>query len=895
MKNENKKNRILQIGLVTIFVFVLFGLAIQIVSANTGLVRNQANGCGSGCGAHTNTPSPTINTNATNNVQDTSGTFYSRLSTNVVFNVTVNGVGGDNGNENIAIWRPSGATYMAMPVVVSPAAASTRTADWTSANLFWSATWVVGVVGSYTFTIRSTTPATEGTYLLYLRGVGCNTNDARARSPEYTMTIIADGTAPTTTLSYTPAYAPNFVRNTTTITLSAADGIGSGVPATGIVYRVNGGSWTTYSGSFNVGTQSSGSVLIEYNSTDHSGNVEATKSTTVVLDKDAPTTTLSYTPASLPNIVNATTTFSLSADDGSGSGIASIAYRLNGSSWIPYTGLFNVSSQPVGDVLIEYNSTDNLGFVGSIMPTIVSISLANTPPTTTLSYTPAFEPNGVTIYTLITLSASDPDGVAATAFRLNGGLWTTYISPFNVSTQPEGNVYIEYNSTDSLDAIEMTKSTTVNLTFANIAPSTTLSYTPAYAPNWVNISTTITLSAWDPDGVVAMTFYQLNSSGWTTYNAPFNVSTFANGTILIQFFSIDILNATETIKSTSVNLDKNAPTASISYTPAYTPNFVNVGTTFSINAADASTGESGVASREYRLNGGSWTLYSTPFYLSALVNGTILVEVRATDHVGNTGSIGTITVNLDKNAPTASISYTPAYTPNFVNVGTTFSINAADASTGESGVASREYRLNGGSWTAYGVPFNLATLANGAVLIDARATDNTGNTGTFSTMTVRLDKNAPVTSLSYTPTSTPNFVNGATTFTLSSSDGVGQTGVISTAYRINGGAWIPYSSSFTLASESDGIITIEYNSTDNVGNVESIKATTVHKSTGSAGGDPWIIDMSALGLPDLPIPVLIGLGIVAMTAVLIKQHGKPPVSRIKVQNKTSKNREYKGP
>lgn len=53
----------------------------------------------------------------------------------------------------------------------------------------------------------------------------------------------------------------------------------------------------------------------------------------------------------------------------------------------------------------------------------------------------------------------------------------------------------------------------------------------------------------------------------------------------------------------------------------------------------------------------------------------------------------------------------------------------------------------------------------------------------------------------------------------------GGSGVANTRYRINSGAWITYTGPFIITNE--GVSTIEYNSTDNVGNIELVKIQTI--------------------------------------------------------------------
>ena len=72
----------------------------------------------------------------------------------------------------------------------------------------------------------------------------------------------------------------------------------------------------------------------------------------------------------------------------------------------------------------------------------------------------------------------------------------------------------------------------------------------------------------------------------------------------------------------------------------------------------------------------------------------------------------------------------------------TVAISSSDAT---SGLASTEFRLDGGAWTAYGAPF--VVTGDGSHTVDFRATDNAGNVGsgtvTFTIDTTRARRRTP--------------------------------------------------------------------------------------------------------------------------------------------------------
>ncbi|KKL10900.1 hypothetical protein LCGC14_2551190, partial [marine sediment metagenome] len=93
----------------------------------------------------------------------------------------------------------------------------------------------------------------------------------------------------------------------------------------------------------------------------HEDNNQAHLSTQLLVDGTAPTSLISFTPVAGPYTVATNTEFTITSDDGSGSGIFNISYRVDGGTWIEYTGPFTLSSYTSGNHTIEYFAVDNLG------------------------------------------------------------------------------------------------------------------------------------------------------------------------------------------------------------------------------------------------------------------------------------------------------------------------------------------------------------------------------------------------------------------------------------------------------------------------------------------------------------------------------------------------------
>ncbi|WHZ02597.1 glycosyl hydrolase 53 family protein [Neobacillus sp. YX16] len=70
---------------------------------------------------------------------------------------------------------------------------------------------------------------------------------------------------------------------------------------------------------------------------------------------------------------------------------------------------------------------------------------------------------------------------------------------------------------------------------------------------------------------------------------------------------------------------------------------------------NASDDKSGVAKTEYRLNDGNWQTYQGSFEVSA--EGENVVQYKSTDYLGNIEEAQSVTVKIDKSAPTLNVSF----------------------------------------------------------------------------------------------------------------------------------------------------------------------------------------------------------------------------------------------
>ena len=225
-------------------------------------------------------------------------------------------------------------------------------------------------------------------------------------SPD-TCPVGADQTAPTTTATAAPT-APNgtagWYTSDVNVTLAGNDGAnGSGVDR--IEYKVNGGAFATYTAPIALTT--TGTHVIEYRSIDKNNNIEATKTTTVKVDKAAPTSTATLEPATTPSLGPVTLTLA-ATDQAAGSGVAKLEYQVNTASPFGALGAAKVANAELeyvtydpankptftapGVYSVDYRSTDAAGNVETAKSVAFTITAPNndhTAPVTTQTLDPA--------------------------------------------------------------------------------------------------------------------------------------------------------------------------------------------------------------------------------------------------------------------------------------------------------------------------------------------------------------------------------------------------------------------------------------------------------------------------------------------------------------------------
>ena len=268
-------------------------------------------------------------------------------------------------------------------------------------------TWYKLDAGYWQLYSASFTVSSEGQHTVSYYSFDQAGNQEAAKSVSFKI----DTAAPTTTHTLQGLLGSQgwYVTNVT-VTLSAHD-VTSGVNFT--KYKLNDGSWMTYTGSFVVTTD--GNYTLQYYSVDFAGNTEATKQAAFRIQHDVlpPVTTHEFGGIlGENNWFISTVTVTLSAVDDS-AGVASTKYKLDaGPLWTTYTGAFPVTED--AEHTLYYYSVDKVG--NREENKSATLKIDQTAPTINLTV----EKTGLNKWLLTATVSDETSGVAKVEFYVDG-------------------------------------------------------------------------------------------------------------------------------------------------------------------------------------------------------------------------------------------------------------------------------------------------------------------------------------------------------------------------------------------------------------------------------------------------------------------------------------------
>ena len=264
---------------------------------------------------------------------------------------------------------------------------------------------------------------------------------------------------------------------------------------------------------------------------------------------------------------------------------------------------------------------------------------------------------------------------------------------------------------------------------------------------------TISANATDSSGIQKIDFYADGTLVGTDTSAPFtanwNTVNVPDGQHSLYVVATDTPGNSATSAAVSVTVDHLGPTVAITnpVNGAVITGIVNL----AVNVFDGG----GVQKVQYYrdssvlLGTSSSAPYSFGWDTTAVTQGSHTLFAVATDLAGNTATSATISVTIDRSAPTISMT-APSNNATVTGTAVTISATASD-NTGVSKVdfyRDSNVLLGTDTTSPYGISWNTTSVTSGAHPLTAVVTDLAGNTKTSSIVNVSVDNAPPSVSLS---------------------------------------------------------------------------------------------------------------------------------------------------
>lgn len=317
--------------------------------------------------------------------------------------------------------------------------------------------------------------------------------------------------------------------------------------------------------------------IVRYYSVDNVGNEEIYKDTAVIqIDKQKPATDITigehkyYDEPGDVYYVKSTTEFTLSANDGSGSGIATTTYQIDSEATEEYSSPFTVAE--AGSHILTYGSVDQ---VGNEKVNTLNIYVDDTEPAIgEITIEPSYN-DGATNYVSGTSNISalvndgTSSGVKTCYYILDGGSdWTEadYNSETNVcgitGANTSGATSINIKAVDNVGNENNNVGNEIPVTPDTISPETSDSGT---GTDWYSGNVTVTLESTDVGSGVASMKYCIDSNNTCVpdiaYNTETKIVVEPEGENYVRYYSLDNVGNMESTKPAahSVKIDKSTP------------------------------------------------------------------------------------------------------------------------------------------------------------------------------------------------------------------------------------------------------------------------------------------------------------------------------------------------
>jgi photosystem II stability/assembly factor-like uncharacterized protein len=342
---------------------------------------------------------------------------------------------------------------------------------------------------------------------------------------------------------------------------------------------------------------------------------------------------------------------------------------------------------------------------------------------------------------------------------------------------------------------------------------------------WHTPPVTLTFTATvDPDlSVSTMEYSTDGGSTWASVPGSGAVRTLAvstQGVTTVQARCSDSAAQTGPVAQTVARVDGTQPAVSCSGVPA---SWVSTPVVLTLTGT---CGPSGIASVQYRVDGGAWQTASgsgTVYAATIAGNGLHTVACKATSNAGMVSAVNSVSVPIDDVTPVVTAHGVPAgWSPKAVGI-------HFHATHGPSGIAAVRYQVNGGDWhsaSGSGSDYYHTISSKGVHAVNYFATTNSGATSAVGSVNVRIDTAVPVATAGQKPLANKYGYNRDTVNVILRKKGLGPSGGF-LYYRVGrNGPFLKYKT--TIPVEADGLTKVYYYAQSGAGLKSKTKTCTLH-------------------------------------------------------------------
>ncbi|MFB5268100.1 OmpL47-type beta-barrel domain-containing protein [Paenibacillus enshidis] len=572
--------------------------------------------------------------------------------------------------------------------------------------------------------------------------------------------------------------------------------------------------WSAVTGSFRVTAE--GQTTVSARTIDNAGNISSTATTVVTIDRTGP-----GKPTITPSSTLSNQTVTVQIAPAGDADMNYTEYRLSGAitqTWQRYSGSFSLPSVE-GETVIVARSIDMAGNVSG--ENTAKVLLDMTKPTSPMI---SLNPSGkVTsdVTANITPGTDTLSGVKITEYALAGATvadWKAYSGPIKVTS--EGQTTVSARTVDNAGNISSVRTAVIHIDKTGPAK-------PAIVPSKILSNAAIPVEivpAADSD--LRGTEYKLDGAvtqNWQTYSGRFSVPA-VEGETTITARSFDDVGNLSAVSTASVQIDTTKPT-----NPVITTDPIGkAASDVSVSITPGTDAFSGVAKTEYALSGAEnadWKEVKSPFTITA--EGETVVRARTIDKAGNFSDVIEEIIRIDRTSPGL-----PEIQPS--KMVSNRDIRVTIEPPADQDTRLTEYKLEGAitqDWQPYSNEFVITAATEGETVITARSTDDVGNVGEETSVTVLVDTTSPTAPAIEVSKASPSPEDVSVHIRPGTDAG---SGMHRTEYILSGATqfkWpVDATDDFIVSAEGTTVITAR--SYDQAGNVseEAIYELTIDKS-----------------------------------------------------------------